>query len=176
VDELIIELFADATEYNLNEFDCGEETLNRFLFEHLSRQHHRKILRGYVLRTTGPVPAVLGYYTLSGSCFEKASLPTKTQQKQIPYRNVPSITLGRLAVDKRLQGQGWGTMLVTHAMKVIFGASQTVGIHGMFVEALNDNARAFYLSLGFIPLSGENNHALFYPVKSIKSLFASDIA
>ncbi|KNC11085.1 acetyltransferase [Klebsiella sp. RIT-PI-d] len=170
--ELIVELFDTAKNYFLNDFDCGEEGLNDFLVMHLARQHDRKILRGYILRTPAPAPKVLGYYTLSGSCFEKVSLPSKSQQKKVPYRNVPSITLGRLAVDKTLQGQGWGAALVAHAMKVILGASQAVGIHGMFVEALNENASAFYLSLGFIPLAGENAHALFYPTKAIEQLFA----
>jgi GNAT superfamily N-acetyltransferase len=44
-------------------------------------------------------------------------LPSKTQQKKIPYQNAPSVTLGRLAIDKSVQGQGWGEMLVAHAMR-----------------------------------------------------------
>lgn len=56
-------------------------------------------------------------------------------------------------------------------MKVVWSASLAVGIHGIFVEALNEKARAFYQRLGFISLSGENEHALFYPTKSIEQLF-----
>ena len=47
-------------------------------------------------------------------------LPSKTQQKKIPYQNAPSVTLGRLAIDKSVQGQGWGEMLVAHAMRVVW--------------------------------------------------------
>ncbi|EHC31461.1 hypothetical protein LTSEALA_5056 [Salmonella enterica subsp. enterica serovar Alachua str. R6-377] len=39
------------------------------------------------------------------------------------------------------------------------------------MEALNEKAQAFYQRLGFISLSGENEHALFYPTKSIEQLF-----
>ena len=113
----------------------------------------------------------MGYYTLSGSCFEKTLLPSKTQQKRVPYKNVPSVTLGRLAIDKSIHHQGYGETLVTHAMKVVYQASQAVGIHGMFVEALNDNAKKFYLRLGFIQLKEENCDSLFYPTKSIEVLF-----
>ncbi len=35
-------------------------------------------------------------------------LPSKTQQKKIPYQNAPSVTLGRLAIDKSVQGAGLG--------------------------------------------------------------------
>ncbi|MCS7395454.1 hypothetical protein NZ028_23505, partial [Escherichia coli] len=62
-------------------------------------------------------------------------------------------------------------VVLTHAMKVVYQASQAVGIHGMFVEALNDNAKKFYLRLGFIQLKEENCDSLFYPTKSIEVLF-----
>ncbi|MBZ0057752.1 GNAT family N-acetyltransferase [Leclercia adecarboxylata] len=169
---LTIRMFSHETQYDLTEFDCGESTLNRFLFDHLARQHGGRLLRAYLLITDDPVPKVLGYYTLSGSCFEKESLPSKTQQRKVPYVNVPSVTLGRLAIHQDLQGQGWGMTLVTHAMKVVHLASQAVGIHGMFVDALNDRAKDFYLKLGFVALTGSNVNSLFYPTKSIEKLFA----
>lgn len=168
---LSIEIFSQDTDYDLMGFDCGEESLNAFLVDHLARQHNGRILRGYVLVAQGAKPKVLGYYTLSGSCFEKESLPSKTQQRKVPYANVPSVTLGRLAIHTELQGQEWGSALVTHAMKVVYLASQAVGVHGIFVDALNDKARNFYIKLGFIPLVGENANSLFYPTQSIEALF-----
>lgn len=171
MDDLKIEIYSGDASYNLSNFDCGEEYLNTFLTDHLKRQHDRKILRAYMLVTVEENPRVMGYYTLSGSCFEKEALPSKTQQKKMPYGNVPSITLGRLAIDKSIQRKGWGELLVTHAMKVVYHATQAVGIHGMFVEALNDKAKKFYLGLGFIQLKGKNENALFYPTKSIEKIF-----
>ena len=164
-------MFSSEVAYDVSHFDCGEESLNTFLTHHLQRQHSGKILRGYVLVTKDTRPQILGYYTLSGSSFEKEYLPSKTQQKRIPYKNVPSVTLGRLAIDKSIQRQGFGDLLVTHAMKTVYFASQAVGIHGMFVDALNASAKQFYLGLGFIPLNGKNENSLFYPTKAIEDLF-----
>jgi len=174
VTDLIIEMFSQTAEYDWSGFDCGETSLNIFLTEHLARQHGGRILRGYLLLTEEPMPKVMGYYTLSGSCFERETLPSNTQKRKIPYTNVPSVTLGRLAVHKDIQGQEWGTLLVTHAMKVVYKASQAVGVHGMFVDALNDKAKQFYLKLGFVGLTGNNAHSLFYPTKSIEKLFEGD--
>ena len=171
MDDLLIEIYADDTDYVIDGFDCGKAALNVFLFEHMKRQHAGKVLRAYVLRTKEQQPRIMGYYTLSGSCFDKKALPSKTQQKNIPYKNVPSVTLGRLAVDQSLQGQGWGSVLVSHAMKVSYYASQAVGIHGMFVDALDEEARGFYARLGFIQLFDENANSLFYPTRSIEQLF-----
>lgn len=169
--DLIIEMFAEDTEYDLSDFDCGEASLNIFLTAHLARQHKGRVLRAYLLLTHDEIPKVMGYYTLSGSCFEKASLPSNTLRRKIPYANVPSLTLGRLAIHKSLQGQEWGTTLVTHAMSVVYRASQAVGIHGLFVDALNEGAKQFYEKMGFITLTGNNANALFYPTKSIENLF-----
>lgn len=94
--DLTIGMFAEDAEYDFSGFDCGEESLNIFLTEHLARQHRNRILRGYLLMTKEPKPKVVGYYTLSGSCFEKASLPSNTQKRKVPYENVPS-ERGRLA-------------------------------------------------------------------------------
>ncbi|XTZ38628.1 GNAT family N-acetyltransferase [Salmonella enterica] len=171
MDGLKIEIFSENVEYDLSNFDCGEAYLNTFLTDHLKRQHGSKILRAYMLVTREKMPRVMGYYTLSGSSFEKTCLPTRTQQKRVPYQNVPSVTLGRLAIDRNIQRRGWGEILITHAMKVVYLASQAVGIHGLFVEALNDNAKKFYLSLGFVQLLGENENMLFYSTRSIEKLF-----
>lgn len=169
--DLMIELFSEQTAYDFCGFDCGEASLNAFLTEHFVRQHNGRFLRGYLLVTKDVNPKVLGYYTLSGSCFEKEALPSNTQKRKIPYANVPSVTLGRLAIHKDLQGQEWGSTLVAHAMKVVYLASQAVGVHGIFVDAINDNAKRFYQKLGFIPLVGKNNNLLFYPTRSIEKLF-----
>lgn len=169
--DLTIEIFSSEAEYDFSGFDCGEESLNVFLTDHLARQHNARVLRGYLLITPTPKPKVVGYYTLSGSCFEKETLPSNTQKRKVPYVNVPSITLGRLAIQKELHGQEWGTTLVTHAMQVVYRASLAVGVHGMFVDALNEKAKQFYLKLGFIALTGNNANSLFYPTKSIEKLF-----
>lgn len=169
--ELTIEIYSEEAEYDFTGFDCGEESLNRFLREHIARQHRGRILRGYLLVTPAQPHKVMGYYTLSGSCFERETLPSNTHKRKIPYVNVPGVTLGRLAIHHELQGQEWGSTLVVHAMKTVWQAAQAVGIHGMFVEALNDKAKQFYLKLGFIGLTGSNASSLFYPTKSIEQLF-----
>jgi len=56
-------------------------------------------------------------------------------------------------------------------MKVVYLASQAVGVHGLFVDAINEKAKRFYLKLGFIALTGNNANSLFYPTKSIEKLF-----
>ncbi|WP_241568915.1 GNAT family N-acetyltransferase [Rosenbergiella collisarenosi] len=170
--KLTIELFSDSIPFDFSNFDCGEPSLSSFLKNHLTSQHQKNILRGYILRKNDSY-VVLGYYTLSGSHFEREYLPSKTQQKKIPYSTVPSITIGRLAVDKAHQGKRLGDLLVTHAMRNAYNASLAVGVHALFVEALNIKAVTFYQKLGFKLLTRKNataNDCLFYPISGIKAL------
>lgn len=172
--DLTIEMFSAQAVYDFSGFDCGEPSLNDFLQNRLVQQHNGRILRGYLLLTKDPVPKVKGFYTLSGSCFARQTLPSNTQKRKIPYADAPSVTLGRLAIDISLQKQGYGEVLVTHALKVVYQASRAVGIYALFVDALNQSAMQFYQKFGFIPLTGANANSLFYPTKSIEELFESE--
>ena len=57
--------------------------------------------------------------------------------------------LGRLAVDRSLQGRGLGRHLVRDAGLRVLRAAETIGIRGLLVHALGDHAKSFYLRVGF---------------------------
>ena len=57
--DLTIAIFSSEAEYDFSDFDCGEESLNVFLTDHLARQHNARILRGYLLITQTPKPKVV---------------------------------------------------------------------------------------------------------------------
>lgn len=56
----------------------------------------------------------------------------------------PNVTLRRLAIDSSVQGKGLGALMTTHAMKIVSEAANVVGIYGLFVDTLNENAKYFY--------------------------------
>jgi GNAT superfamily N-acetyltransferase len=64
---------------------------------------------------------------------------------------IPVVVLGRLAVDKSLHGKGVGRALVRDAGLRVIQVAETIGIRGMLVHALSDEARDFYLRVGFEP-------------------------
>ncbi|WP_406670013.1 GNAT family N-acetyltransferase [Raoultella terrigena] len=157
--------------YDISAFDCGNEALNLFLSEHLQRQDEKQILRGYVYLAYGDgLPKALGFFTLSGGSFERSRFPSKSQQKKIPYINTPCIILGRLAVDRTVQRQGIGEMLVIEAAKIVLQSANAIGLHGMFVDAKNEAACKFYENLGFTRLLGDNGNLFFYPTSRIEQL------
>ena len=59
---------------------------------------------------------IAGYYTLSSTSVQISELPEQTVRKLPRYPLVPATLLGRLAVDRRQQGKGYGRFLLADAL------------------------------------------------------------
>lgn len=66
---------------------------------------------------------------------------------------IPVVVLARLAVDRAWHGQGLGRALFGDIARRIENAAQSIGVRGLLVQAISQDAKAFYLSLGFDPSS-----------------------
>lgn len=152
-------------------FDCGSEPLNLFL-KQTARQHaSRGISRTFVLVEENALlpKSILGFFSLN-LCQVKSELLSTDQAKKLP-RTVSGVRLGRLAVAKQLHGRGHGKDLLVAAMSKFLEIFDIAGGIGLFVDAKDNNAKAFYDHFGFISLPS-NDLELFLPVASIQQAFA----
>ena len=62
---------------------------------------------------------------------------------------IPVALLGRLAIDRGWQGRGLGRALVRDCAGRVLHAADTIGIRGIVVHAISEQAKAFYLAVGF---------------------------
>lgn len=74
------------------------------------------------------------------------------------------ILMGRLAVDQRYKGQGLGTALLKDSVLRAQSALEIIGVRGLLVHALHDQAKGFYLHHGFHETPG-NPLTLVLPFK-----------
>lgn len=148
-------------------FDCGEETLNTFLYAQAGQNARRDISRTYVALPPES-DAVIGYYTLSSGSVAFANLPD-VLAKRLPKYPIPTAHLGRLAVDRRYQGQGLGGILLVDALKRVRDTADRIGIHAVTVDAMNVKVKRFYEGFGFLPLLDDELH-LFLPMATIRKL------
>jgi GNAT superfamily N-acetyltransferase len=65
------------------------------------------------------------------------------------------VVLARLAVDRNYQGRGLGRALFRDAARRVANAAVTIGIRGIVVHAISEEARKFYIALGFDPCPAE---------------------
>lgn len=153
--------------HDRGDFDCEQEGLNRFLLEHAGQDARKDISRTYVV-VFGESSAVMAYYTLSSGSLAFEAMP-EDMAGRLPRYPIPTAHIGRLAVDARHQGQHLGPIVLADALKRIASLAERIGIHAVTVHALNDRARAFYLTFGFIPLQDDPYH-FFFPMATIRKL------
>ena len=69
---------------------------------------------------------------------------------------IPVVVLARLAVDRNYQGRGLGRALFRDAARRAEHAADAIGIRGIVVHAISEEARKFYIALGFDPCPAES--------------------
>lgn len=160
--ELVIEPL--NRNHNRTAFNCGIESLDRYL-EHQANQYiKRRVSRVFVVRSRQDETSVLGYYTLSALSIDLSVLPERLA-KNLPRHPIPAALIGRLAVDVSAQGKGIGKMLLSNAIKRTLAISDDIAIYAMVVDAINEEAESFYMQYGFTHLASEGKR-LFLPLKS----------
>ena len=151
----------DAKFHNRTAFDCGVKPLNQYLQRLANQDQKRSLTRVYVLADGN---RIIGYYSLSAHSVSRENLPPGI--KMGGYRDIPFLLLGRLAVDTRYQGQGYGDTLIVHAFETTREVAEKVGIMGIIVDAKDDQAAAFYEGFGFHRLSATPNR-LMLPISAL---------
>ena len=157
--------------HDRNSFDCGKESLNLFLQRQARQNADRNVGVTHVVVEAAGDSRILGYYTLVTRTVESEIVPVK----KLPSGPVGVVLLGRLAVDKGAQGQGLGRRMLLRAMKQTEEASRSIGVFALVLDALDEDARRWYLGLGwgFETLLDDPNH-LFLPVATIRELGLTD--
>jgi GNAT superfamily N-acetyltransferase len=156
-----------ARQHDRSQFDCGQTALNDWLKQRASQFDRRDLARTYVAVDPG-LAIVLGYYAVSGHHVRFADLPDD-EAKGLPRLDIPVMLLGRLAVDRRMQGQGMGSFLLIDALRRAQHLADALGIRAVEVDAIDAAARSFYIKFGFVPLKDDANH-LFLPMQTIRQL------
>ena len=113
--------------------------------------------------------AVVGFYTLSATSFLLADLPDETAKKLPNYPQVPATLLGRLAIDSRYQGSGYGEIMLIDALRRVLQATTEVASFAVVVDAINDRARSFYEQYSFCAFPDQKLR-MFLPMKTIADL------
>lgn len=133
--------------HDRKKFDCGRAELNEWLHRYARQHQERGISQTFVALELNAPGKILGYYALTACEVVTAELPREMGRK-LP-RKAPGILLGRLAVDLTVRGQGLGDFLLADAITRTCNVKHNVGVHALFVDAIDDKAAGFYRKYGF---------------------------
>ena len=142
------EPLADAHE--LSDFVSGVSSLDDWLKRRARPNQISGASRTFVIAEGR---RVIGYYALaSGAITVHAGVGRFRRNMPDP---IPVVVLGRLAIDRSQQGRGLGRALFRDCAMRVAHAAEAIGIRGIVVHAISEQAKAFYLALGFDPFPGE---------------------
>jgi GNAT superfamily N-acetyltransferase len=139
--------------HNRGAFESGSAQLDVWLRQTAQQHQNKGISKTFVAVTDDAPSRILGFYALTVCEVVAQDLP-EDLAKKLP-RRVPGIRLGRLAVDRSMQGQRLGELLLVDAIKRAKLVLEHVGVHALFVDAKDDQAAAFYRKYGFRPLPND---------------------
>lgn len=169
-DEKRYRVEAFGRQHERSGFSCGSAPLDQYLQTQAGQDARKRVAAPFVL-CEGQEHTVLGYYTLSAISVDIGEWPENVAKKFPRYPVVPATLMGRLAIDKRLQGQGAGEYLLMNALQRSLQASRQVAAVAVIVDAKDDAAAALYRRYEFVPFKDQPGR-LFLPMGIIEKLFA----
>lgn len=153
-------------QHDRGSFASGVEALDRYLLQQAGQDARKNLAAPFVL--VMPDGTVGGFYTLSATGVKLAEFPAETVRRLPRYPLVPATLLGRLAVDRKHQGHGFGRFLLADAL---FRAVRSeIASFAVVVDAKDEAAHRFYKRESFLPFA-EQPLRLFRPMADIRRLF-----
>jgi len=135
-----------AARHQLAQFDSGIAALDGWLKRRALANQASGASRTFV---TCEGDNVVGYYALASGAVTIAAAPGRFR-RNMP-EPIPVAILARLAVERAQQGRGLGRALFRDGARRVLHAADAIGIRGILVHAVSEEAKAFYLALGFEP-------------------------
>ena len=128
-------------------FDCGDAELNIWLSRYARQNHESGGAKTFAAVQDGMPSRVLGFYSLSPASIDYARTPAIARRGLARY-DVPVFRLGRLAVDRSVQGRGLGGGLLLSAGKRCIAVADQVGGVALLIDAKNEKAARWYETYG----------------------------
>lgn len=138
----------DGRQHDRNSFTCGVAALDDYLRRRAGQHQRDGIATTHVLIDEADPGRILGYCALSAAQLHLQELHEE-DRKRLPAYPVPAIRVSRLAVSSAEQGNGYGQLLLGHAVNLALSVRQAMGVRVLIVDAKDAKVAAFYESFGF---------------------------
>lgn len=153
------------------DFDCGAQHYNDWLFRH-SRSAVKSGSASVYLLLEIETGRVVGYFSLSPTQVRKEDAPGQLQGGLM--RQAPGYLIGKLALDKSLQGRKppevpMGPQLVLAAIAKAVDAATIGGGQVIVVDADNQGLVRFYAECGFLPTGAEEGLRLYMKMATARA-------
>ncbi len=153
------------------DFDCGDAELNEYLQRYARKSHEKGGAKTFLAIEEADDSKILGFYSLSPASIAYERTP-EVVKRGLARHEVPVFRLGRLAVDKSVQGQGLGGQLLLSAGRRCSQVAADAGGVALLIDAKNQRVAKWYAGYGAVPLL-DAPLSLLLPFKTIHSALAA---
>ncbi len=135
----------------VDSFDSGREQLDQWLKDDARRAQASGMAQVYVWREPDS-QVVVGYFAITPTNVAPDDLSRSVRGGY--SSRIPGYLIARLAIVRDLQGSGYGSDLLLDALESAAAAANLGGGRLVVVDAIDDNAFAFYRHHGLTPIEG----------------------
>ena len=126
-------------DYELTDFDCGDEQLNNFLFEDAKPSLELRVANTFILEDDGRIAAYFCILNDKVSKDEVIGSRWKKIRSNFPqskqFRSYPTIKIGRFAVSKDYRGQQVGRRLMNIVKDLLHHSASNSAFRFITVDA-----------------------------------------
>ncbi|MBR5062116.1 MAG: GNAT family N-acetyltransferase [Prevotella sp.] len=163
-----------TSDYEISDFDCGNNDLNKFLFDDAKPSQELRIANTFILEDNGQIVA---YFCLLNDKVSKDEIIGSRWKKiknSFPkgkqFSSYPTIKIGRYAVSTHYHGRNIGSDLMSMVKKLLNAKNVHSAFRYITVDAYI-SAIPFYEKNGFVHLTkrDENEHTrlMFYDMMEV---------
>lgn len=134
-----------AANHLLDNFDCGNPSLNEWLMRHARQAQTSGSAKTFVIADGDTVAA---YFSLTVGQIDTVDAPERIRKGMGSYP-IPVVILARLAVSLQNQGKSIGVGLLQDAIRRTLVISEQAGIRAMLTHPIDRRADGFYRRFGF---------------------------
>ncbi|MFG1520325.1 hypothetical protein [Halobacteriovorax sp. ZH1_bin.1] len=149
-------------------FNSGKQSLDDYIKKFAKNASKKGVGQTHTLITETPLK-LIGYYTLSSLSIQKSLI---AKLSSFPAPEIPGMLMARLAIDSSEQKKGFGKKILVHALTKIEQISVDAAIKIIVVDALDQEAKNYYLQFGFIEFDDEPMK-LFMSIETVRKVLVS---
>lgn len=157
-------------DHDRRSFDCGVEDLNRYLKERALKDSAAKFSVTHVAVAEKGAAPVLGFCTVNVGLVSREDVSDEIVKK-LPRYPMPVLHVGRLASHLDVRGQGYGKALLRHVANCAVTGADSMGIHALQLQSIDEQALGFYTKFGFVPLK-DDPLKLYLPIQTLAAALA----
>jgi len=129
--------------HDLTRFRCSKAPIQAFCHDKLLEAHDEFRLRAAVALHEDD-PRIVGYYFLCLSSIAPEGVGRAVEGGFLHVDAIPTVYMGMIGVEARLERRGIGKKLMTHALARVARIAESAGTFALTLDALDEEVAGYY--------------------------------